>query len=50
MSTLNQLRVKIRASTTSMTSVPKPLKFLRPHYPTLKTVYEKFPEGEAKVL
>ena len=28
----------IRASTTSMTSVPKPLKFLRPHYDTMKTV------------
>ncbi|XP_054714152.1 26S proteasome non-ATPase regulatory subunit 2-like [Uloborus diversus] len=46
--TLNQLRVKIRASTTSMTSVPKPLKFLRPHYPTLKALYEKFSEGETK--
>ncbi|GIY46159.1 26S proteasome non-ATPase regulatory subunit 2 [Caerostris darwini] len=46
--TLNQLRVKIRASTTSMTSVPKPLKFLRPHYETLKELYEKYPTGESK--
>lgn len=47
--TLNQLRVKIRASTTSMTSVPKPLKFLRPHFDTLKQLYEKYPPGDAKV-
>ncbi|GFN96227.1 26S proteasome non-ATPase regulatory subunit 2 [Plakobranchus ocellatus] len=38
---LESLRTQIRASTTSMTSVPKPLKFLRPHYDTLKTVHEK---------
>ena len=30
---------EIREATTSMTSVPKPLKFLRPHYQTLKTAY-----------
>ena len=29
----------IRTSTSSMTSVPKPLKFLRPHYPDLKAIY-----------
>ncbi|GFR32422.1 26S proteasome non-ATPase regulatory subunit 2 [Trichonephila clavata] len=46
--TLNQLRVKIRASTTSMTSVPKPLKFLRPHFDTLKELYQKYPNGDAK--
>lgn len=33
-----------------MTSVPKPLKFLRPHYKTLKTQYEKMPESELKVI
>ncbi|KAK0522557.1 proteasome regulatory particle base subunit [Tilletia horrida] len=36
---LEALRTLIRTSTTSMTSVPKPLKFLRPHYPALKRVY-----------
>ncbi|KAE8227527.1 hypothetical protein CF319_g30 [Tilletia indica] len=36
---LEALRTLIRTSTTSMTSVPKPLKFLRPHYPSLKRVY-----------
>nr|XP_042912090.1 26S proteasome non-ATPase regulatory subunit 2 [Parasteatoda tepidariorum] len=31
-----------------MTSVPKPLKFLRPHYDTLKQLYEKYPDIDAK--
>ncbi|CRK88092.1 CLUMA_CG001877, isoform A [Clunio marinus] len=31
----------IRASTTSMTSVPKPLKFMRPHYDTMKEIHKK---------
>lgn len=38
---LESLRSLIRASTTSMTSVPKPLKFMIPHYESMKTVYEK---------
>lgn len=38
---LESLRKLIRASTTSMTSVPKPLKFMIPHYETMKTIYEK---------
>ena len=33
-----------------MTSVPKPLKFLRPHLQTLKDVYEKLKAGENKLL
>lgn len=33
---LSALEQKIRTSTSSMTSVPKPLKFLRPHYATLR--------------
>ncbi|XP_026543447.1 26S proteasome non-ATPase regulatory subunit 2 [Notechis scutatus] len=37
---LEELRRQIRSSTTSMTSVPKPLKFLRPHYGKLKEIYE----------
>lgn len=36
---LEALRKEIRSSTTSMTSVPKPLKFLRPHYPKMKQFY-----------
>ena len=38
---LEALRKEIRSSTSSMTSVPKPLKFLRPHYPVLKEFYQK---------
>lgn len=38
----------IRTSTTSMTSVPKPLKFLREHYPALKEVYEKIQDPKTK--
>ena len=32
-----------------MTAVPKPLKFLRPHYESLEKTYESWPEGEDKV-
>jgi hypothetical protein len=32
-----------------MTSVPKPLKFLRPQYPTLEAIYEKWPTSDDKV-
>ncbi|XP_076353645.1 regulatory particle non-ATPase 1 [Tachypleus tridentatus] len=45
---LESLRNLIRASTTSMTSVPKPLKFLRPHFGTLKEIYEKMSSEEIK--
>ncbi len=40
---LDHLIQEIRSSTSSMTSVPKPLKFLRPHYATLKGIYESWP-------
>ncbi|KAL7991043.1 hypothetical protein Chor_014473 [Crotalus horridus] len=45
---LEELRRQIRSSTTSMTSVPKPLKFLRPHYGKLKEIYENMAAGENK--
>lgn len=45
---LQQLGKHIRASTTSMTSVPKPLKFMRPHYGTMKEIYTKLTSDEAK--
>ena len=38
---LESLRKLIRASTTSMTSVPKPLKFMRERYADMKAAYEK---------
>ncbi|KAF9508141.1 hypothetical protein BS47DRAFT_246748 [Hydnum rufescens UP504] len=47
---LETLRTLIRTSTSSMTSVPKPLKFLRPHYPTLEAIYEKWPVSDDKSL
>ena len=40
---LENLRQLIRASTTSMTSVPKPLKFMIPHFDAMKAAYEKIP-------
>ena len=36
---LDHLINEIRSATASMTAVPKPLKFLRIHYATLKSVY-----------
>ncbi|KAJ3113056.1 proteasome regulatory particle base subunit [Phlyctochytrium bullatum] len=46
--TLEALRTQIRTATSSMTSVPKPLKFLRPHYPALKEVYASWPDSDDK--
>lgn len=45
---LDSLRSQIRAATSSMTSVPKPLKFLRPHYDKLATFYEGLAPSENK--
>uniref|UniRef100_U5EY74 26S proteasome non-ATPase regulatory subunit 2 n=1 Tax=Corethrella appendiculata TaxID=1370023 RepID=U5EY74_9DIPT len=38
---LEALAKLIRASTTSMTAVPKPLKFMRPHFETMKEIHKK---------
>ncbi|KAI4135422.1 MAG: hypothetical protein LQ347_000677 [Umbilicaria vellea] len=38
----------IKTSTSSMTAVPKPLKFLRPHYEELTTAYDHWPAGDDK--
>lgn len=40
MTALELLRREIRTATSSMTSVPKPLKFLRPSYDALKAAFE----------
>jgi len=45
---LEILRTKIKESTSSMTSVPKPLKFLRNQYDTLKQVFEKITDPSTK--
>lgn len=46
---LDAIKNFIKTSTSSMTAVPKPLKFLRPHYDELTAVYEKWPSGADKV-
>lgn len=46
---LEAIKTTIKTSTSSMTAVPKPLKFLRPHFETLEEAYESWPEGEDKV-
>ncbi|KAK8957999.1 26S proteasome non-ATPase regulatory subunit 2 1A [Platanthera zijinensis] len=45
---LESMRQEIRSATSSMTSVPKPLKFLRPHYGKLKAYFETMPESDLK--
>ena len=42
------MKTSIKTSTSSMTAVPKPLKFLRPHYETLTKLYEEWPESDDK--
>jgi 26S proteasome regulatory subunit N1 len=46
---LEAIKESIKTSTSSMTAVPKPLKFLRPHYEKLCEAYEKWPAGEEKL-
>ena len=43
---MDTIKTFIKTSTSSMTAVPKPLKFLRPHYDELAALYEKWPPGE----
>ncbi|KAI5338711.1 hypothetical protein PRUPE_3G134800 [Prunus persica] len=45
---LESMRQEIRTSTSSMTSVPKPLKYLRPHYGTLKAFYDTMADSDLK--
>ncbi len=44
---LDVIVTEVRTATSSMTSVPKPLKFLRPHYSELTTLHAAFDEDEA---
>jgi 26S proteasome regulatory subunit N1 len=46
---LTKIRSEIQTSTSSMTSVPKPLKFLRPHLEFFKQKYETLEESNIKV-
>ncbi|KAJ1968583.1 proteasome regulatory particle base subunit, partial [Dimargaris xerosporica] len=45
---LESLRTIIRTSTSSMTSVPKPLKFLRPHYDSMTELFDSWSPSPAK--
>lgn len=45
---MQSISEEIRSATTSMTSVPKPLKFLRKHYDSVKTYYESMPDSDNK--
>ena len=47
---LDAMVKEIRTATSSMTSVPKPLKFLRPHYAKLKETYESMAVDATKPL
>jgi len=42
---LSTMAKEIQTATSSMTSVPKPLKFLRPHFQTLKTFFNTMPDS-----
>ncbi|EEH10113.1 26S proteasome regulatory subunit [Histoplasma capsulatum G186AR] len=45
---LEAIKNFIKTSTSSMTAVPKPLKFLRPHYDELAALYEQWHAGDDK--
>ena len=47
-SALTSLESEVRNATTSMTSIPKPLKFLKPHYSTIKTLYSSLTSSSFK--
>ncbi|EFW98665.1 26S proteasome regulatory subunit [Grosmannia clavigera kw1407] len=45
---LEAMKNFIKTSTSSMTAVPKPLKFLRPHYETMTKLHDEWPTGNDK--
>ncbi|KAI9736420.1 MAG: proteasome regulatory particle base subunit [Claussenomyces sp. TS43310] len=45
---LEAIKDSIKTSTSSMTAVPKPLKFLRPHYEPMVKLHEEWPAGDNK--
>lgn len=46
---LKELKNEISSATSSITSVPKPLKFLFSHYQKLRAAFEAQPDNELKV-
>ncbi|KAF1964643.1 26S proteasome regulatory complex, non-ATPase subcomplex, Rpn1 subunit [Bimuria novae-zelandiae CBS 107.79] len=45
---LDKIKEFIKTATSSMTAVPKPLKFLRPHYESLEKAYDSWSAGDNK--
>ncbi|KAK0672320.1 armadillo-type protein [Cercophora samala] len=45
---LEAMATSIKTATSSMTAVPKPLKFLRVHYETLTKLYDEWPASDDK--
>jgi|Transcript_83238 26S proteasome regulatory subunit N1 len=45
---LEKILTELKTSTSSMTSVPKPLKFMRAHYPVLTEHYKKLADSDLK--
>ena len=50
MKALDMIVTELRTATSSMTSVPKPLKFLRPHFGSLKLYYEGLKKEKKEVV
>ena len=46
---LKMLRNEIAGATRTLTSVPKPLKFLSPHYPTIIKLFDEQTDVQLKV-
>ena len=46
---VNEIKSEIEGATSSMTSVPKPLKFLSPHFDKMKEIYEQQTDEGLKV-
>ena len=47
---LSEIKKDVSGATSSMTSVPKPLKFLSKHYAGLKEIYHALPASDFKVI
>lgn len=46
---LNNLIDEVKSATTSVTSVPKSLKFLKTHFLTIKNAFDNVPDSDFKV-
>lgn len=49
MNAINLIKIEITGATVSMTSAPKPLKFLSPLYGDIKKAFETYSAGEMRV-